>query len=76
MAYYLAAVFRDGDPQLIAMPINDVAHARGMTEIARKVGVSREGLYKSLSANTKPKFATIQKVIRAFDLDLTVSARA
>ena len=74
IAHYLAAVFKDGDPKWIVHAINNVARARGMTEIAKKAGITRAGLYKALYADTQPKFATVQKIIKAFDLHLTVTA--
>jgi len=50
---------QDGDPALIAAAIGDVAGARGMTKIAKDAGVSRESLYRALSGDTRPEFATI-----------------
>jgi probable addiction module antidote protein len=58
----------------VAAAIGDVARARGMTAIAREAGVSRESLYKALSAEGNPEFATIMKVLKALQLRLTVSA--
>jgi probable addiction module antidote protein len=72
IAHYLDAVFEDGDPALIAAAIGDVARARGMTRIAKDAGVSRESLYRALSGDTKPEFATILKVLKAMHLRLTV----
>ena len=56
---YLNAVIEEGDPELLQAALGDVAKARGMTSIARDVGVSRESLYKSLSASGNPSFQTI-----------------
>ena len=75
MARYLAYAFKDGNPKFINLAINDVARAYGMTKIAKKTGMTREGLYKSLSANVQPKFATIQKIVKAFDLNLSVTTK-
>jgi probable addiction module antidote protein len=74
IAAYLAAVFEDGDPALIKAAIDDVARARGMTEIAAKAGISRVGLYKALSESGNPSFATIASVMKALGVRLSVAA--
>lgn len=68
---YLEAAVEDGDPALIAAAIGDVARAKGMTEVAVEAGLSRESLYKSLSADGNPSFGTILKVLRALDIELS-----
>ncbi|MDR6815141.1 putative addiction module antidote protein [Neorhizobium sp. 2083] len=72
IALFLEAVFEDGDPAVIAAAIGDVARARGMSQIAKEAGLSRENLYRALSEGGNPEFATIFKVIRAIGYDLTV----
>ncbi len=72
IALFLEAVFEDGDPAVIAAAIGDVARARGMSQIAKEAGLSRENLYRALSEGGNPEFATILKVIRAIGYDLTV----
>jgi probable addiction module antidote protein len=74
VATYLELAFEDGDPALIADALGTVARAKGMTEVARKTGLSRESLYKALSAEGNPEFATILKVMRALDLKITARA--
>jgi probable addiction module antidote protein len=74
IAAYLEAAFEDGDPAFIADALGTVARAKGMTEVARKTGLSRESLYKALSAEGNPEFATILKVMRALDLKITARA--
>jgi probable addiction module antidote protein len=74
IAYYLEAVFDDGDPALIGHALGDVARAKGMTKIARATGLGRESLYKALSAEGNPEFATVLKVIHALGLKLKVAA--
>jgi probable addiction module antidote protein len=74
IAYYLEAVFEDGDPALVAAALGDVARAKGMTKIARKAGLGRESLYKALSAEGNPELATVLKVLRALGLKLKVAA--
>lgn len=73
IALYLEAVFEDGDPATIAAAIGDVARARGMSQIARDAGLSRESLYRSLSQDGNPEFATIMRVIKAIGFDITVT---
>jgi probable addiction module antidote protein len=70
---YLEAVFEDGDPELITYALGAVARSKGMTEIARKTKLGRQSLYKALSAEGRPEFATVLSVVRALGLKLTVS---
>ena len=70
MAEYLEAAIEDGDPSLISAALGDIARAKGMTRIARKAGLGRESLYKALSPNGNPEFATVLKVVRALGLRL------
>lgn len=67
---YLEAVFEEGDPDFIIKALNDVARARGVNELAKKMGVTREGLYKSLNGKTEPKFKTIYKALNALGIKL------
>ena len=68
MAAYLEAVFEDGDPALITHALGVIARAEGMTEVARQTGLTRASLYKALSADGHPEFATVMKVMRALGL--------
>lgn len=74
VAAYLEAVFEDGDPALISHALGVVARAEGMTEVARQAGLTRASLYKALSADGHPEFATVLKVVRALGLKLTIAA--
>ena len=74
ISVYLEDIFETEDPELIANALGTVARAKGMTEVARKTGLSRESLYKALSAEGNPEFATILKVMRALDLKITARA--
>ena len=74
IAAYLQAVFEDGDPELVSHALGVVARSEGMAEIARRTGLGRQSLYKTLSAEGRPEFATILKVVRALGLKLTVTA--
>ena len=64
---------QDGDPQLVAAALGDIARAKGMSQIARDAGLGRESLYKSLSSSGNPELATVLKVISALGLQLHVS---
>ena len=72
MAAYLEACFEeaDGDASFIAKALGDIARAKGMTQVARDAGVSRESLYKALSGDRSPDFNTILKVVGALGLKL------
>ncbi len=73
IAAYLEAAFEDGDPALIQRTIGTVARASGMTELARKIGMSRTSLYKALSPEGHPEFETVIEVLRALGHRLTVA---
>jgi probable addiction module antidote protein len=72
MAAYLEACFEEsqGDAAFIAKALGDIAKAKGMTQVARDAGLSRESLYKALSGERTPGFDTILKVVHALDLEL------
>lgn len=72
MARYLEACFEEdpGDGSLIRAALGDIARARGMAQLARDTGLSREGLYKALSPEGNPEFSTVVKVINALGLRL------
>ncbi|MCK5521307.1 putative addiction module antidote protein [bacterium] len=72
MAAYFEACMEeaDDDAAFIAKTLGDIARARGMTQVARDTGLSRESLYKSLSGERIPSFDTILKVVKALGLKL------
>ena len=72
MAAYLEACLTqaDGDAAFIAKALGDIARAKGMAQVARDTGLSRESLYKALSGERSPGFDTILKVIGALGLTL------
>lgn len=70
IAAYLAAVMEDGDPRLITAALGDVAKAHGMTQLARHTGLSRESLYRALSSEGNPEFATVIRVLQALGIKL------
>jgi probable addiction module antidote protein len=74
IAAYLSEVFADGTDAEIKTALADVARARNMTEIAKKMNVSRPSLYKSLSGDTKTEFGTIRSFLNAIGVKLAVSA--
>ncbi len=72
IAAYLEAALEEGDPQLIAAAVGDVARARGMSLIAEEAGIRRESLYKTLSSEGNPEFATVLRVLHALGFRLQV----
>ncbi len=70
VAAYLEAALEEDDPALFAAALGDVARAKGMSEIARRAGLGRESLYKALSPEGNPEFATVMKVLRSLGLKL------
>lgn len=73
IALFLEAVFEEGDPATIAAAIGEVARARGMSQIAKDAGLSRENLYRALSGDGNPEFGTVMKVIKAMGFDLKIA---
>lgn len=76
MAAYLEACLEEanGDAAFIAKALGDIARAKGMTQVARDAGLSRESLYKALSGERSPDFDTILKVVGALGLKLHAEA--
>jgi len=76
MAAYLEACFEEanGDAAFIAKALGDIARAKGMAQVARDSGLSRESLYKALSGESSPDFDTILKVMDALGLKLHAEA--
>ena len=72
MAAYLEACLEEanGDAAFIAKALGNIARAKGMSQVARDAGLSRESLYKALSGERTPGFDTILKVIDALGLKL------
>lgn len=72
MAAYLQACMdeADGDAAFIAKALGDIARAKGMAEVARDAGLSRESLYKALSGERSPEFDTVLRVMQVLGLRL------
>ena len=76
MAAYLDACIEEsnGDAAFIAKALGDIARAKGMSQVAKDAGLSRESLYKALSGERTPSFDTILKVISALGLKIHAEA--
>jgi probable addiction module antidote protein len=73
LAAYMSEALATEDPAFIADALGVVARARGMSEIARESGLSRESLYRALSPEGNPEFNTILRVIRSLGLRLSTT---
>lgn len=78
MALYLDACLDEdtGDGRLIRAALNDIARARGMSRLARDTGITREGLYRALSAKGNPELSTVLKIIKALGMKLHAAPSA
>ena len=74
IAEYLTQVLQDGDMNELLEAIGNIAKAKGMSQIAKDTGLGRESLYKTFSADSKPRFETIMKVLDSFGIKLQASA--
>ena len=76
-AAYLAALLKDGDARVLTIGLRDLAEsAGGMAMIAERTGLSRETLYRTLSADGNPRLDTLAAVLQAMGLRLSVTAAA
>ena len=74
VAAYLTDILEANDPALLASALGDIARARGMSEIAKASGLTREALYKALRPNAKPRYDAIAKVCGALGVRLVAQA--
>ena len=74
MIVYLEAALEEGDPSLVVAVLGDIARIKGMAQLARDTGLGRENLYKTLSPEGNPEFATVLKVVKALGLRLHATA--
>ena len=75
---YLEACTEDdpGDGSLIRVALGNIARSRNMSSLARKLGMTRQGLYKALSQDGNPTFTTVMRVTRALGMDLRITIGA
>jgi probable addiction module antidote protein len=71
---YLRVAIEDGDPVEIRQALKDIARAQGITNLARKTGLSREALYKALGENGNPTLTTLLAIFKALGLKMSVAA--
>jgi len=71
---YIEAALEEHDPALFAHALGIVARTRGMAHVAQEAGLSRESLYKALSADGNPSLDTIMRVLHALKLEIHVAA--
>lgn len=74
IAEYLNEALRENDTALFMKALGAAARAKGMTDLSREIGVARESLYKSLSAEGRPEFATVLKSLNALGMRLETKA--
>jgi len=74
IAAYLTDILEANDAALLAAALGDIARARGMTEIAKSAGMTREALYKALRADSAPRFETISRVCAALGVRLVAQS--
>ena len=70
IACYLSEVLADGDMDELLEALKNVARAKGMSEVASAAGLGRESLYKALTPGAKPRFDTINRVLKALGVRL------
>lgn len=73
IAEYLAVCLDDPNPDVFLIALGEVAKARGVAQLARDTGLSRESLYKTFSPGTKPRFETILKITTALGVPLGIN---
>ncbi len=71
---YMEEALETQDPAFIAKALGTIARARGMAQIAKKAGLSRESLYKALSSEGNPEFGTVIRVMHALGLKFSITA--
>jgi probable addiction module antidote protein len=74
IAAYLDAYLEDGTPEELLRAVNTIARSRGMSELARQTGISREALYRAFSDNGNPTLDTLLRVMKAFGVRLAIAA--
>ncbi|MGL5838387.1 MAG: addiction module antidote protein [Sphingorhabdus sp.] len=74
IAAYLDAYLEDGTPEELLRAVNVIARSRGMSELARQTGISREALYRAFSDNGNPTLDTLLRVMKALGVRLAIAA--
>ena len=74
IAEYLTVILEENDPALLAAALGDIARARGMSDIAKASGITREALYKALRPDAQPRFDTVNRVCAALGVKLVAQA--
>ena len=74
IAEYLNAVVEEDDTDAFLEALGTIARARSMSKIAEETGLSRESLYKALSADSKPRYETVQKILGAIGFKITITS--
>ena len=74
VAEYLTLVLEEGDPSELPHALGVIARARGMTEIAKATGLTREALYRALRSDAQPRFDTVSRVCAALGIKLVAQA--
>ena len=72
IAEYLAVVFEEGDAELIRVALNDVARARGMSDLQKQTGLARSALYKALGEGGNPTLDTLLAILKALGVKMSV----
>ncbi len=70
IASYLTSALNENDPDLLLCALQDIARAKGMSKLAQATGLNRESLYKALRAGSKPRFATVYKILAGLGIKL------
>jgi probable addiction module antidote protein len=74
VAAYLTTVLEENNPALLAVALGDIARSRGMTQVAKDSGITREALYKALRPGSEPRFETVNRVCAALGVRLVAQA--
>ena len=74
IAEYLTQAFTDEDPGMFIVALGHVAKHRGIAKLAEETGLNRESLHKALSGKTRPKWDTVQRIIKALKISVRVAA--
>ena len=74
MAEYLSLALEDENPEVFITALGNIAKAKGMAQIAKDSGLSRESLYKALRSGSKLRYETVQKILKALGVKLVAGS--